>query len=357
VAGGRVDITKIKKTDTELPNLSGGYFLEIDAYASGEAPEAWFNSQNPHSVPVTIKAPDLEEDFVQAQRDYIINHFNTMQTALFAANYQDPTVGFRKYIDVPSLLRHFLVGEISGNTDTYWSCYIYKERNNDKFYFGPVWDFDIAFENDTRTHWINNKTEFICVDGSSSHAGSTRDFVNRWLSDSILMDSLRATYTHYRDIGEISVDTLLNVVDNYAEMLGQSQDLNFKCWGSLNEYLHMNWGIQGSYQGEVNVVKNYLEARIDWLDNKLNYVPNPTSNYVLIKDETFKNVNFFSENNTLNITNLPKNTRILCYNLNGHFQFADKVSSEFTKNLTHGIYFVKLSDENGHSQTFKCIVK
>ena len=57
------------------------------------------------------------------------------------------------------------VGELSGNTDTYWSVYMSKERGSDQFKTGPVWDFDIAFDNDYRTYPLNNKSEFVCFSG------------------------------------------------------------------------------------------------------------------------------------------------------------------------------------------------
>ena len=55
---------------------------------------------------------------------------------------------------------------------------MYKKRNNDKFYFGPVWDFDIAYENDYRTYPINDNPEWIYASTGSSARG-VRKMVNR----------------------------------------------------------------------------------------------------------------------------------------------------------------------------------
>jgi hypothetical protein len=39
----------------------------------------------------------------------------------------------------------------SGNTDTSLSVQMLKKRDREAFGFGPVWDFDPAFEKDWRT--------------------------------------------------------------------------------------------------------------------------------------------------------------------------------------------------------------
>ena len=43
----------------------------------------------------------------------------------------------------------YIACELFGNSDAWWSTYMYKERN-DLFKFGPLWDFDFAFNNDNR---------------------------------------------------------------------------------------------------------------------------------------------------------------------------------------------------------------
>jgi len=162
-----------------------------------------------------------------------------MEKALFASNYTDPTNGFRKYIDTDTFLKHFLVGEISGNTDTYWSTYIYKKLNDDKLYFGPVWDFDIAYENNYRTYPINNNPDWIYISKGST-ANGVRDLVTRLFTDPALLSELKATYASYRNSGIITESALLKIADDYALELEKSQKLNFMRWNILNVPVHMN---------------------------------------------------------------------------------------------------------------------
>ena len=93
----------MKATDTIMPNLSGGYLIEMDAYSYEETTK--FNSDY-GNIPVTIKYPK-DDDIVAAQVAYIKSHFNKMENTLYANNYTDTTNGFRKYIDIGTFLRHF----------------------------------------------------------------------------------------------------------------------------------------------------------------------------------------------------------------------------------------------------------
>jgi len=59
--------------------------------------------------------------------------------------------GYRRIFDTRSFIQHMLTNEVASNTDCYWSTYMYKRRDDPKLYTGPVWDFDLGFENDRRT--------------------------------------------------------------------------------------------------------------------------------------------------------------------------------------------------------------
>jgi hypothetical protein len=272
-----------------------------------------------------------------------------MEAALFSTNYTNITNGFRKYIDIPTFVRHFLVGEISGNTDTYWSVYLSKKRGDDKFYFGPVWDFDLAFENDGRTYPINEKKDWICLK-AGSFANGMHDYVSRWLSDANLYSEITNVYASYRDNDQLHPDSLLAVIDHYAAEMDASQDLNFKRWDILGRIEHQNWQASGSYAAEVAILKNYLSDRIAWMDNKLQYVSNPP-----VYSE-FEDVLIYSAYNTLYINNLKERTKITCFDISGRIIFENFSENNFNKQLSKGIYLIKLENKKGNKQVFKCIV-
>lgn len=264
VKKGRVEIDEMDETCTTGELLTGGYFVEVDAYANEEPLHFYSGKGNP----VTIKSPD-EDIIMQVQRQYITNYYNTFESALFANNFTNETSGYRKYLDLDSFLRHFLIGEMSGNTDTYWSVYFYKPRGDVQFHCGPVWDFDLAFENDYRTHPINSKSDWVYRSGGS-YAGSMRSFVDRIVqSDSKAWQDLKNIWVEARTIGGLSVDALIEYVNECADLLDESQRLNFIRWPILNQQVHMNYQAKGSYAAEVEVVRDYIRKRIPWIDKKL----------------------------------------------------------------------------------------
>ena len=355
VVHGRIETDAMTAADITLPNLSGGYLVEIDGYAYGSPwdptaqPEPVKFTSQQRAVPVTVKYPK-DDNIVDAQFNYIESHFNAMESALFASNYTDPVNGLRKYMDVPSFIRYFIIGELTGNPDAYWSVYMVKKRNDDKFYFGPVWDFDIAFDNDNRVHPIEGKTEWLFT--YTGGAGNVKDYVSRCLSDPQLYNEIKSTYAQYRDSKKLDADSLLAVVDNYAEKIDASQKLNFTRWDILSQRVHQNWGAQGSYAGEVNVLKNYLRNRIAWLDNKLQYVPSPSANVHAALAEVL----VFSKDSHIYIRNLTGKTSITCFDISGRVVFESTAENHFERRMPAGIYLVKLESQNGESRVFKCII-
>ena len=266
----RVNIDEMEDTDISGINLTGGYLWEIDAYAYEE--KSWFNSN--HNIPVTIKSPD-EDDITQEQTNYLVQFFNAMEADVYGSHFTHPENGWRRLLDAETFLKHFLIGELSGNTDTYWSVYQYKKRGEDKIYTGPVWDFDIAFDNDYRTYPLNNRSEFVCLSGGSV-AGDMGNFVRRIIiNDSQTIPQLRELWGAARQ--QITEEKLCAWIDSLAAEMDQSQRLNFMRWNILNRQEHMNPVARGSYEAEVNYLKEYITRRIEWMDKRLGYVHAPTS--------------------------------------------------------------------------------
>ena len=258
----RVNITEMEPEDVALPELSGGYLIEVDAYASTEASHFYSTL----GTPVTIKSPD-DEDIVNAQTRYITDYFNRMENAVFAGNFANPETGYRRYLDLDSFLKHFMVGEMSGNTDTYWSVYMTKDRESDKFFTGPVWDFDIAFDNDQRTYPIEAHTDYIFASKGSVASEAMRQMVNRIVKeDEGARQRLLELWSEARNTKGIDETSLLEYVDKTVELLNESQKLNFLRWNILSERVHENPQASGSYEGEVAIVKNFIRKRLPQLD-------------------------------------------------------------------------------------------
>ena len=82
--------------------------------------------------------------------------------------------------------------EFCGDPDEILSnYYIFKKRNDDKFYFGPVWDFNLAFDNDNRLYPTNEKTNFLYGLGDS--AGAMFTFTDMLIKNTIIINHILDT--------------------------------------------------------------------------------------------------------------------------------------------------------------------
>lgn len=263
----RIPITEMEVTDTAGDSLTGGYHIEMDAYASGESANITFNSSR--GIPFTIKSPD--EDVIQpVQRKYIMDYWNSVEQLLWSSYYDDPAKGYMKKLDIDSFLKFFLLGEMTGNTDTYYSTHMYKERLSDMIYISPGWDFDLAFENDSRTYPICNNSNWICL-SKGSHAGNSSSMVSRIINGTNANNMLKAIWAEARNSGRLTEEKLVHYLDSLEQLLTPSANLNFKRWPILNQIKHMEFQALGRYDLEVNVARQYIKERFDWMDEKLKY--------------------------------------------------------------------------------------
>ena len=261
---GRINIKEMDDLDIDGEELTGGYFIEIDAYAGSEE---WMFRSN-RGIPVTIKSPD--DPPMQVQKEYIQNHFNKMEALVFAKNY-DLEKGYQQYLHLPSFLKRHLHQEFVGNPDALWSCFMYKDRGNDTIYTGPVWDHDLAFDNDNRTHdnlTNSDYTGWLYTYGS--RANGTLGFWNNILADPVAEHKMQAEWARLRRTKAVDKTELGKMIDDYYAMLGgKAQEMNFTRWNILNSLVHQNYDARGSYEAEVEYLKEYLDYRIPWMDNKL----------------------------------------------------------------------------------------
>ena len=268
----RVEITEMTPQDVSGSALTGGYFFEIDAYADQERSMFWSNQRNP----VTIKSPE-EDSIAIVQFNYIKNHFNKMESQ------------WQNYLDLNTFLRHFLVGELSGNTDTYWSVFMYKQRDDDIVYTGPVWDFDLAFDNDNRTYPVNSKKDFIYRSGGSC-TGNMRNFVDRIVISNAKAKARLVELWDEAWQGGLDQESLVEYVDSLEAELQQSQELNFMRWPIMNSRVHQNPRTWGSYAQEVQNVRRFIRERVEWMDKRLNYtfVPSDISDAHVNLDQPYQ---------------------------------------------------------------------
>jgi hypothetical protein len=241
---GRVELDTMDENSNEYPDITGGYLMEIDGFADQE--EFHFTSNK--GVKVTIKYPDANDD----QNAYIKNWFDDIEENI----YNNQTVD---NIDLETFSQFFILNEFCADIDSVWSSYyITKQRNDDKMYFGPAWDFDLSLDNDHRLYPTNSREKWIFNFGLS--AGTFRQFISKLMS---CEDTLNAVQQKWRDVtvNDFTKEKVFAFIDEQIKYLDQSIKLNFKRWDVLNTILQYEAVARGSYEEEIKHLKEYIEER------------------------------------------------------------------------------------------------
>ena len=280
----RVDIEELNSNVVDGDSLTGGYLIESDGNFYAEDPKVKFNTS--HKNEIVIKYPD-EDDLNDAQYSYIKSHFQTMENALYTKNFTSE--GYRRYFDIVSFLKYFILEEFAGNPDAFWSTYFYKHRGDEKFYTGPAWDFNLAFDNDNRLYRtsLNTLTDaegnnigetwepdwvYKCTVDGGITAGDMLNFVNIIIEqDPETGKELKTMWTNLRGTGQFSAESVVAYVDEQAELLDASQRLNYARWDVLGTKVFHNpsSAIYASYDAAVDSLKSYIRTRVKWFDQKL----------------------------------------------------------------------------------------
>ena len=245
VKEGRVDIEEISDND-----ITGGYLLEIDQRATKE--EKYFLTEK--GLIGEIKYPD-SDDITKDQENYIKKFLNKLEKNVY--------LGKLKYIDLYSFYRYFIIQEFCGDIDTVLSSFnVHKKKGDNKLYFGPVWDYDLSFDNDPRLIPTNNKRKFAFYYGSS--AGSTRDFIITILKTKNVMKEINETWFELREDG-LDYETLKSFIYEQKELLLESANLNMLKWYNSK----IGEGVK-DYSDCLDIINDYIKTRFDSLPQLLN---------------------------------------------------------------------------------------
>lgn len=141
----------------EIPNnpddITGGYLLQFQT--NNRYPnkaDSGFVTSRGQCVQV-----DTPEHASEAQILYIRQFVQDLEDAIYSeTGYNDKGKHYSDYLDVDSIIRSFLIQEITANADgSYTSFYFWKESDalgDGKLHCGPVWDFDLGFANFRRAY-------------------------------------------------------------------------------------------------------------------------------------------------------------------------------------------------------------
>ena len=246
---------------TEPKNITGGYLIELNHDMWDEA--SGFKTRQ--GVAFNVKSPEWCGD---SAMKYISEYYQAFEDAVYATDDTGAYTGynastgkyFYDYVDMDSLVKVFLLQELSLNCDGFISSvYFYKDADG-KMFAGPIWDQDMTFG----TGW--NKT----------NGAEIVDY--HYLAKALIRipDFEAAVKEYYTNTFASEVRDLLGsngtIARQYA-LLKDNAAMNYTIWdyiriGNPEMEGHIWQGV--SYQGVVDEMTTWIENRLANMDSRFN---------------------------------------------------------------------------------------
>ncbi|MHC4690797.1 MAG: CotH kinase family protein, partial [Planctomycetota bacterium] len=287
----RVNIARLEDTGEN----DAGYLLQKNW-------DVDFTTSNGTQLIYDDPTPD---ELSTAQKNWLENHFETFETALYGANYDNPGHAdyYGNYIDIDSFVNYHMLIELCKDVDGHvLSTFLYKDHGG-KIAMGPLWDLDGSLGASYYCSydwegWIYEFDEATCVDqsGCGHHGFCTGDWpidcatfpmdqpraydwYNRLIQpDSDFLLKYADNWFHFREL-QFDATKMMNDLDINADLLTDGNTTpspvsrNFTLWDILDEEVWPDlWAICHTgnvYADYVDWIKTWLTNRLAWMDSEI----------------------------------------------------------------------------------------
>jgi hypothetical protein len=265
----RVDIDKLEPDDNTVPAVTGGYMLSIDRLEPGE------NGLDAAGQTILYDDPE-EADITTPERapqaQYIQNYMNAFGAALNATNYMDPVLGYAAYIDVDSWIDYHILNIMPFNADALvLSTYFYKPRQG-KIFFGPIWDYD-------RSQGSTDGRDFNPLSWFAPNVTYGAPFYYTWWNRLFTdIDFWQKWIDRYEDLrtGLLSTNHIYADIDALVAQVRQEEPREIARWpgyttprSGIVSIAGYSYNFPGTYQGEVDFLKQWYRDRLQFMDTNL----------------------------------------------------------------------------------------
>lgn len=254
---GRIEVEKLTATDTDPAMISGGYVLETGSDTN------FFTALK--DIAIHCKYPE-EEDRSATQFNYIKNFMDDVETVLYGDDFKDTATGWRTCFDEVTAVDYLIITEFTGNPDGYYSIYAYKRRGVDKLFFGPVWDFDRAFDNDLRKPSPRASLMLDIGFNTPNARGGTHWFKRMW-EDESFRKTVKDRWNSKK--AELLAEAL-RVLDDEPGKMQYSIDANFTRWKITDQDVRNIKPGPKDYETGITYMKQYVNDRYAALDKLFN---------------------------------------------------------------------------------------
>jgi len=232
-----------------------GWLLEVANENSKEDP---LITSTRYDIMYNIKNPK-DEKLTVDKRISIGRWIQGFENAVADNDYTDPEKGYRAYIDEESFVNWYVGAELTGNIDALYSIYMYKDADEQKIHFGPLWDLDLGYDNSSERSLKNNLAAFLGLWNRPFEKILQRLWQDPWFAR-----ACNNRLNEWIDHGLQSY--LIESIDSLRNAIWQSQGENFKVW-PINKQVY-DWekhSYYTTYDGYINELKSFVNNHIPYL--------------------------------------------------------------------------------------------
>ena len=240
----RVNITEQPDQCTNADSITGGWLVEIDNYDTD--PHVSITEGDGEPIIFTYKTPEV---LSEAQTDFLTAEMTRLNNLIYGDKQSSE---LWKYLDIDDLARFFLVQELTDNYESFHgSCYLHREMGaNEKWHFGPVWDFGSA---------LNNSKTQPFYEGRMHH--------NTWAPQLWQFPAFQAKLKELWEQYSVDFTTDLNAyLQAYVESIKGAAANDAERWQ------HKGYG-NTDLQQDLAHVQQFMRDAALWESNRLGVVP------------------------------------------------------------------------------------
>lgn len=280
------------KDESDKKDTDFNFLVEVDVW--NYASDVYFVTDKGYHV--VLKTPDLEgydetDATMKAQYNFIKNKYQEFENALYGGNLAD----LEKICDIESLASQYLLQDFGKNCDGgYTSTYFTYNAEEDKFYAAPIWDCDSdlgavdcmresctestcnykGWVTRNATYTYNKKIKTVNPLGQAFKlSGATESGKN---FEQLCADIWNEKFVPNINIilGRTPASGSLKSIDEYASAISSASYLNYVMWDFMWLCSRYNAGLNkrytDDYSGELNYLKDWTQARADWMTAQFN---------------------------------------------------------------------------------------
>ena len=254
---GRVNIEEMDQTCNQYPEVTGGYIVKADKTTGGD-PVAWTMQGygggwwGGSSTDFILHYPK-PADVTNTQKNYIHGVFTDLASV---ANQHNTSVssGIPSVIDIPSFVDFMMIAEFASNVDVYsLSTFFHKDRIG-KLRAGPVWDYNLAFGYDA----FGNRSKYDVWQFNNSDNNGPKFWKDLFDTD-LFRCYLAKRWFELTEPGQpLNYDFVCNRIDEIDTLIAEAIPRDNQRWNQMQQHAQY-----------VNDMKNWLQQRINWLNNNI----------------------------------------------------------------------------------------